>query len=194
MLAPWKREADAIFDDTLRLFRLHFDDVKAKAARGDETHCLARYIQELQKQYGLTDEQAIFTAGAMFGAGSDTTAVSRHPLLACRPSLTLCAGRHLDVHHDHDDAPGRASQGARRARPRRRPRAAARLYAPGRPAVRARRGGRDDALAHGDRRWTGTPLDRGRRAHGQRPRVCHPRGHERAGEPLGDPPRPRALP
>lgn len=37
-------------------------------------HCFARYILELQSSYGLNDDEAVFLSGAMYGAGSDTTA------------------------------------------------------------------------------------------------------------------------
>lgn len=37
-------------------------------------HCFVRYILELQASYGLNDAEATFLSGAMFGAGSDTTA------------------------------------------------------------------------------------------------------------------------
>jgi hypothetical protein len=72
LLAPWKREADAIFKDTLALFRHHFLGVKANIEKGKDAHCFAKYILELQGEYGLSDDEASFLAGAMYGAGSDT--------------------------------------------------------------------------------------------------------------------------
>jgi len=73
-LAPWKEEADTLFAKTLKLFQSHMDDVKKNVSEGRDSHCFAKSILELQGEYGLTDEEATFLAGAMYGAGSDTTA------------------------------------------------------------------------------------------------------------------------
>ncbi|KAM0790540.1 hypothetical protein ACM66B_003409 [Microbotryomycetes sp. NB124-2] len=72
-LAPWKREADALFDKTLTLFSKYFNEVREKVADGDDTHCFTKEILRQQSAYGLKNEEAVFLAGAMFGAGSDTT-------------------------------------------------------------------------------------------------------------------------
>ncbi|GAA5824646.1 hypothetical protein JCM11251_005288 [Rhodosporidiobolus azoricus] len=73
-LAPFKQEAHRIFDETLALFQTQVDEVKEKVENGDDTHCFAKYILENQESYGLKKEEATFLAGAMYGAGSDTTA------------------------------------------------------------------------------------------------------------------------
>ncbi|BGP35857.1 hypothetical protein JCM10296v2_007709 [Rhodotorula toruloides] len=73
-LAPFKQEARAIFNETLSLFQSHVDDVKKNLAEGRDSHCFTKYILESQKAYQLKDEEATFLAGAMYGAGSDTTA------------------------------------------------------------------------------------------------------------------------
>ncbi|BGP43937.1 hypothetical protein JCM10449v2_007994 [Rhodotorula kratochvilovae] len=73
-LAPFKREASAIFDETLSLFRSHVLDVKKKVEEGSDVHCFAKYILESQQAYGLSDNEAYFLGGALYGAGSDTTA------------------------------------------------------------------------------------------------------------------------
>ncbi|GAA6058281.1 hypothetical protein JCM3770_002891 [Rhodotorula araucariae] len=73
-LAPFKREASAIFDETLSLFRSHVLDVKKKVEEGNDVHCFAKYILESQQAYGLSDNEAYFLGGALYGAGSDTTA------------------------------------------------------------------------------------------------------------------------
>jgi len=73
-LAPWKVEADLIFDDTLRLFSKHVNKVRNDLAEGKDTNCFAKSILQSQKEYQLTDNQSVFMAGAMYGAGSDTTA------------------------------------------------------------------------------------------------------------------------
>ncbi|GAA6017347.1 hypothetical protein JCM10207_005602 [Rhodosporidiobolus poonsookiae] len=73
-LAPFKQDASRIFADTLALFSSHVNDVREKINEGDDSHCFARYILQSQQAYGLKDEEATFLAGAMYGAGSDTTA------------------------------------------------------------------------------------------------------------------------
>ncbi|KAI5479627.1 cytochrome P450, family 2, subfamily U [Pseudohyphozyma bogoriensis] len=72
-LAPWKREASRIFVDTLALFSHYVGEVKDKMKEGTDVHCFASSILKLQDSYGLKDEEAVFLAGAMYGAGSDTT-------------------------------------------------------------------------------------------------------------------------
>lgn len=72
-LAPWKSEANKIYSDTLALFSRHVNDVRNDIKEGKDVHCFARYILESQKSCNLSDEQADFLAGAMFGAGADTS-------------------------------------------------------------------------------------------------------------------------
>ncbi|BGP58554.1 hypothetical protein JCM8202_001218 [Rhodotorula sphaerocarpa] len=73
-LAPFKQEAHHIFDETLSLFKSHVDDVREAVSGGDDAHCFTKYILQQQETYQLSDNEATFLAGAMFGAGSDTTA------------------------------------------------------------------------------------------------------------------------
>lgn len=73
-LAPWKREAATMFKDTLALFRKHIGDVEREIKSGNDVHCFAKSILETRHQYGLKEDEAAFLAGAMYGAGSDTTA------------------------------------------------------------------------------------------------------------------------
>ncbi|KAM0753795.1 putative O-methylsterigmatocystin oxidoreductase [Meredithblackwellia eburnea MCA 4105] len=73
ILAPWKREGDRLFVETLALFTKHVNAVKKDIKEGRDVHCFTRYILELQKSYGLQDDEATFLSGAMYGAGSDTT-------------------------------------------------------------------------------------------------------------------------
>ncbi|KAK4703373.1 hypothetical protein P7C70_g2845, partial [Phenoliferia sp. Uapishka_3] len=89
-LAPWKAEADALFDETLTLFSKHVNSVKQDIKEERDVHCFTRYILELQKDYGLEDNEATFLAGAMFGAGSDTTADAISTFL-----LTMVAHPHV---------------------------------------------------------------------------------------------------
>ncbi|KAK4047662.1 hypothetical protein OIO90_006091 [Microbotryomycetes sp. JL221] len=89
-LAPWKQEADALFDKTLTLFSKYFNEVRDNVANGDDTHCFTKEILRQQSSYGLKDEEAIFLAGAMFGAGSDTTSDGISTFL-----LTMVAHPHV---------------------------------------------------------------------------------------------------
>jgi hypothetical protein len=71
--ASWKREASTLFEDTLRLFRSHVDDVYREVkSGGSDVNCFAKTILESKDKYGLTNDEATFLAGAMYGAGSDT--------------------------------------------------------------------------------------------------------------------------
>ncbi|KAJ9102651.1 hypothetical protein QFC19_004760 [Naganishia cerealis] len=72
--ASWKQEASVLFEDTLRLFRSHVDDVYREVKSGSDVNCFAKTILENKDKYGLTNDEATFLAGAMYGAGSDTTA------------------------------------------------------------------------------------------------------------------------
>ncbi|GAA5997441.1 cytochrome P450 [Rhodotorula paludigena] len=85
-LAPFKQEASAIFKETLSLFRSHVLDVKKNVESGHDAHCFAKYILESQKSFGLTDDQAYFLGGALYGAGSDTTADGISTFI-----MTMCA-------------------------------------------------------------------------------------------------------
>lgn len=72
-LAPWKAYADKIFDDTLALFSGQVDSVRRAVKAGEDVPpCFTKQILAMQKQAGLNDEEAIFLAGAMFGAGSES--------------------------------------------------------------------------------------------------------------------------
>ena len=68
-LAPWKKEASDLFEQTLELFKGHVDDVRERVASGQDSHCFAREILKLQKQYELNDNEMTYLAGAMYGAG-----------------------------------------------------------------------------------------------------------------------------
>ena len=66
-LAPWKVEADRIFDQTLALFSHHTGKVKKDMQEGKDPHCFTKYILQSQKEYNLSDPEATFLAGAMYG-------------------------------------------------------------------------------------------------------------------------------
>ena len=65
-LAPWKVEADEIFEDTLRLFSKHVNKVRNDLSEGRDSPCFAKSILQSQKEYQLTDNQSVFMAGAMY--------------------------------------------------------------------------------------------------------------------------------
>ena len=61
-LAPFKREADELFEETLRLFTSHVDKVRNDIKQGKDAHCFTKYILSSQKEYGLTDPEAVFVS------------------------------------------------------------------------------------------------------------------------------------
>ncbi|THV06992.1 cytochrome P450 [Dendrothele bispora CBS 962.96] len=63
--------------EELSLFRSQLDGVRDKINKGaDVQPCFAKYLIENQEQFGLTDNEAAYLAGSMFGAGADTTAAA----------------------------------------------------------------------------------------------------------------------
>ncbi|GAA6033612.1 hypothetical protein JCM8097_001483 [Rhodosporidiobolus ruineniae] len=99
LFAPFKQDAHRIFDDTLALFQSHVDGVKANVEQGDDRHCFAKYILENQEAYQLKKEEATFLAGAMYGAGSDTTADALSTFILTmllHPSVAATAQAELD--------------------------------------------------------------------------------------------------
>ncbi|KAH9821751.1 putative cytochrome P450 monooxygenase [Melampsora americana] len=88
-LSPWKRHASNLFNSTFNLFSELYREVDLK----NGTDCL------LKDEYGLSDEESIFLAGAMFGAGSDTTADVIETFIFCMtlyPELAKKAQIELD--------------------------------------------------------------------------------------------------
>ncbi|KAI4524834.1 cytochrome P450 [Schizophyllum commune] len=62
--------------EELNLFKTQLELVKQRKARNDPSlkECFGIYVIEQQKALGLSDGEAAYLAGSMFGAGSDTTA------------------------------------------------------------------------------------------------------------------------
>ncbi|KAJ7660077.1 cytochrome P450 [Mycena rosella] len=59
----------------LALFKSQLEDVRAQlVANKDMKPCFAKMIIERQEEYGLSDDEAAYLAGSMFGAGSGTSA------------------------------------------------------------------------------------------------------------------------
>ncbi|KAF8345804.1 cytochrome P450 [Amanita rubescens] len=59
----------------LGLYKKQLYEVKDKMARGEDVgNCLSKNLLESQQVMGLSDSEAAYLAGSMFGAGSETTA------------------------------------------------------------------------------------------------------------------------
>ncbi|KAJ7151109.1 cytochrome P450 [Mycena filopes] len=59
----------------LALFKSQLESVRARLIANKETPaCFAKVIIERQKEYGLSDNEAAYLAGSMFGAGAGTSA------------------------------------------------------------------------------------------------------------------------
>jgi cytochrome P450 len=62
-------------DEELALFTSQLNHVRQKIERGDEViQSFGKYVIERQKELDLSDNEAAYLAGSVFGAGSDTTA------------------------------------------------------------------------------------------------------------------------
>ncbi|KAK0199383.1 cytochrome P450 [Desarmillaria ectypa] len=63
--------------EELTLFREQLGNVKGKLIQDEElAPSFAKHLLQNQKTYGLSDDELAYSAGAMFGAGSDTTAAA----------------------------------------------------------------------------------------------------------------------
>ncbi|KAG5640716.1 hypothetical protein DXG03_007437 [Asterophora parasitica] len=61
--------------EELALFKKHLANVKAQMDRNESIpDSFAKYLLERQSSLGLSDDETAYLAGALFGAGSDTTA------------------------------------------------------------------------------------------------------------------------
>ncbi|KAJ7145385.1 cytochrome P450 [Mycena crocata] len=59
----------------LALFKSQFENVRAQLAASNEMKpCFAKMVIEHQAEYGLSDNEAAYLAGSMFGAGAGTSA------------------------------------------------------------------------------------------------------------------------
>ncbi|KDQ13006.1 hypothetical protein BOTBODRAFT_111951 [Botryobasidium botryosum FD-172 SS1] len=98
---PWYgRQLKRWHQEELALFRGQLDRVHEKMINGTETSdCFAKQIIEKQAEYGLSDNEAAYLAGSLFGAGADATdsAISILVLaMACWPEATKKAQSELD--------------------------------------------------------------------------------------------------
>ncbi|KAF8913320.1 cytochrome P450 [Mucidula mucida] len=83
VLRPGAYLVDAIpilkgyFKEEHALFKSMMDRVRERIDKEDDTPpCFAKYLLENQESLGLSDDQLIYLAGTMFGAGAETTASS----------------------------------------------------------------------------------------------------------------------
>jgi len=87
--------------EELALFKGQLTEVKEKLARGEEVQqSFGRYLVERQKELELSDDEASYLAGSMFGAGSDTTASAISVAVmasACYPDTAEKVRQELDT-------------------------------------------------------------------------------------------------
>lgn len=72
-LAPWKKSAERIFNNQEKLFYGHMQDVKRDIASGQDAHCFVKYMLDMQKESGLTDQEIAFLAGVMVRLPAEPT-------------------------------------------------------------------------------------------------------------------------
>lgn len=66
---PWKKLGERLHKRELNLFLEVYRDVRRQAQAGKAQTCFASQLQERQQEYGLSDEEACYVAGSLFGAG-----------------------------------------------------------------------------------------------------------------------------
>lgn len=72
---PWKREGKRLHQLELDLFLGEYRQVKQRLSDGSSNAAsFSSKLMDKQKELGLSDEEACYLAGSLFGAGSDTTA------------------------------------------------------------------------------------------------------------------------
>jgi cytochrome P450 len=95
--------------EELALFKRKLFEVKDKVAKGVEVpNSFGRYLLEKQKVLGLSDDEAAYLAGSLFGAGSETTASSISVSImaaACYPEAQRRVQEELDRIVGLDRAP-----------------------------------------------------------------------------------------
>ncbi|KAK2467459.1 hypothetical protein APHAL10511_000314 [Amanita phalloides] len=84
----------------LELFKRKLFEVKDRLARGEEiANCFGKHVLERQRELELSDGEAAYLAGSMFGAGSDTTASAISVAVmaaACYPEAQRWVQEELD--------------------------------------------------------------------------------------------------
>ncbi|EIM88728.1 cytochrome P450 [Stereum hirsutum FP-91666 SS1] len=91
-LRRWHREE-------LAMFREQLNGVRDDMAKGKARPSFGRYLVEKQENLGLSDDEAAYLAGSMFGAGSETTASGISVVImaaALYPEAQAAVARELD--------------------------------------------------------------------------------------------------
>ncbi|KAG7439842.1 cytochrome P450 [Guyanagaster necrorhizus] len=100
-IPTYLRELRAFHECELDLFKSQIDIVRAGMASGKDTlPSFAKFLIKNQTVYGLSDNEAAYLAGSMFGAGSDTTASAISIVimaLACYPETAKKARVQIDA-------------------------------------------------------------------------------------------------
>ncbi|KAK0199456.1 cytochrome P450 [Desarmillaria ectypa] len=100
-IPTYLRELHAFHKQELDLFKSQIDIVRDRMSSGEDTKpSFAKYLIENQTMYGLSDDEAAYLAGSMFGAGSDTTASAISMVimaLACYPETVTKARAQIDA-------------------------------------------------------------------------------------------------
>ena len=73
-LNPWVKLGKQLHALELDLFLSQYQAVRARVKAGEGSASFSSKLQERQEKIHLTDEEASYMAGSLFGAGSDTTA------------------------------------------------------------------------------------------------------------------------
>ncbi|KAK0193192.1 cytochrome P450 [Armillaria mellea] len=100
-LPKYLRELRTFHKQELAFFKSQLDIVRERTESGEDTQpSFAKYLIENQSMNGLSDNEAAYLAGSMFGAGSDTTASAISIVimaLACFPETATKARAQIDV-------------------------------------------------------------------------------------------------
>ncbi|KAI9618458.1 hypothetical protein H4Q26_012279 [Puccinia striiformis f. sp. tritici PST-130] len=86
----WVAQGRKWHSEELDLFSSQVDGVRREMnIPGKRDNCFTSYMLERQKEFSLSDNEAAYLAGSLFGAGSDTTAAALAVVIfaaACHPS------------------------------------------------------------------------------------------------------------
>ncbi|MBW0475941.1 hypothetical protein O181_015656 [Austropuccinia psidii MF-1] len=85
----WVSQGRKWHKEELELFSSQVENVRREIATGgSRKSCFVSYLLERQQEFGLSDNEAAYLAGSLFGAGSDTTSAALCTLIfaaACHP-------------------------------------------------------------------------------------------------------------
>ena len=78
-LSPWKRNAIALHQFEVDLYKKLTSGVRRKLANGELPECLMRHLLQNQASYGFDDELVDYAAGTLFGEENHSVSSSRGP-------------------------------------------------------------------------------------------------------------------